>query len=49
MPFEVLRVEGKVLMRDFSHLEGMILNACTKYQHELPAEDIALLRSMSAY
>jgi hypothetical protein len=44
MPFEVLTVEGRVLVPSFRDADAIVLNAGSKFEYELSAEDVALLR-----
>ncbi len=44
MPFEVLTVEGKVLIPSFQNADSIVLNAGTKFEYELSLEDVALIR-----
>ena len=43
MPFEVLTVEGRVLVPAFRNADSVVLNAGSKFEYELSAEDKALL------
>jgi hypothetical protein len=45
MPFEVLTVEGRVLVPAFSNADSVVLNPGNKSEYELSAEDIAFLRA----
>jgi hypothetical protein len=45
MPFEVLTVEGRVLVPGFRDTDSVVLNAGSKLEYELSAEDVALLRA----
>jgi hypothetical protein len=45
MPFEVLEVEGRVLVPAFRNADSVVLNAGSKSEYELSAEDMALLRA----
>jgi len=45
MPFEVLTVEGRVLVPGFRDTESVVLNAGSELEYELSAEDMALLRA----
>ena len=43
MPFEVLTVEGRVLVPAFRNADSVVLDAGSKFEYELSAEDKALL------
>jgi len=45
MPFEVLTVEGRVLVPVFRNADSVVLNPGSKCDYELSAEDLALLRA----
>jgi hypothetical protein len=45
MPFEVLSVEGRVLVPTFRNADSVVLNPESRSQYELSAEDLALLRA----
>lgn len=45
MPFEVLTVEGRVLVPAFKNADSVVLNAGSTSEYELSAEDLALLRA----
>lgn len=45
MPFEALTVEGRVLVPTFKNADCVVLNAGSKSEYELSAEDLALLRA----
>lgn len=44
MPFEVLTVEGRVLVPAFRNSDRIVLNAGSKFEYELSVEDVALVR-----
>jgi hypothetical protein len=45
MPFEVLTVEGRVLVPVFRNADSVVLNPGSRAQYELSAEDVTLLRA----
>lgn len=45
MPFEVLTVEGRVLVPAFRNADSVVLNAGSKFEYELSAEDKAFLEA----
>jgi hypothetical protein len=48
MPFEVLTVEGSVLVPGFRDTDSVVLNAGSKFEYELSADDMALLTKLLA-
>lgn len=44
MGFEVIGVKGKIAVRLLNSAESVVFNAFTKYEYELPMEDIELLK-----
>ena len=47
MPFEVLTVDGRVLVPSFRNADSVVLNAGSRFECELSTEDMALLRAGS--
>jgi hypothetical protein len=45
MPFEVIGVQGKIATRLFSKVGSVVFNAATKYEYELPADDLHMLKT----
>ncbi|MCA1592834.1 MAG: hypothetical protein LC754_09340 [Acidobacteria bacterium] len=43
MPFQLLTIEGRLLVRSFKIADCVVLNAGSKSEYELSTEDIALL------
>jgi hypothetical protein len=48
MPYEVLTVEGRVLVPVFQDADSVVLNAGSKFEYELSVEDVALVRELWA-
>ena len=46
MPFGVLGVQGKIATRLFSGVDSVVFNASTKYEYELSAVDVQLLKTL---